>query len=75
MSDTTMSGGMQPNPVAERQNSMKIAEEISGSILQTASELSVQTGEIKVGLAWDFMNGMPVLDLDASAVSSQQWDM
>ena len=28
---------------------MKIAEEISGSILQTASELSVQTGEIKVG--------------------------
>ena len=54
---------------------IKVAEEISGTILQTASGSSMQTGEIEVGLAWDFMNGMPVLDLDASAVSSQQWDM
>ena len=45
---------------------------MSGTILQTASGSSMQTGEIEVGLAWDFMNGMPVLDLDASAVSSQQ---
>ena len=35
---------------------IKVAEEISGTILQTASGSSMQTGEIEVGLAWDFMN-------------------
>ena len=72
-----MSGGMQPNPVAERQNSMKIAEEISGTILQTASELSVQTGEIEVGLAWDFMNvvccGWMCPTLWRSEIRRQRW--
>ena len=59
---------MQQNPVAERKGSIKVAEDIAASILQTATELSVQSGEIEVGLAWDFISGMPVLDLDASAV-------
>ena len=59
---------MQQNPVAERKTSIRTAEEISDSILQSATELSIQSGEVEVGLAWDFIPGMPVLDLDASAV-------
>ena len=59
---------MQQNPVAEKSYSSGIGEEIAGTILQNATELTVQSGEIEVGLAWDFISGMPVLDLDASAV-------
>ena len=37
-------------------------------ILQSAKELSVQSGVIQVGLGWDVLAGKPKVDLDASAI-------
>ena len=52
-----------PNPIADVTCRVEPTQ-----LLEKSEEFSVQNGTINIGLEWDFYEGLPVVDLDASAV-------